>query len=1048
MPRCRLATLLAIAIGFATIGSASIASAQSGSSAKPAYPAESDLIEVMFAPDSRVRLRGGVLVDLTTNALDGVDAALRNAGRTEWSRIADVPEQTLDDLQVRGAANIGGDLYNLNNIYRLRFETADVWTLSAELEALPGVMSARPVPLPMPAPLPPDFQPSQNYEDPASANPTGVDAEYAWTQPGGTGVGVTVCDLEYSWNYNHDDVTKAFNSQINTNVADPFLDTNHGTAVVGELVSDNNGWGTQGVCYGSSLKTCGTYYGTPTPAWNVPGALAVTIAALNPGDVILMEQQWDYTGGAGYVPIEWWTDVSPNPQTTNAVYVAIANAVANGIHVVEAGGNGSVDTDVMIWKPDNGAIIVGAGGAYFGGTWAEGNLERLSFSSYGSRFHLQGWGEDVVTTGYSDLFAAEGFNRWYTSMFSGTSSASPIVTGAVACVQGYYLANISATPLSPTAMRTLLIQTGTPQSFGLVGNIGPRPDCFAAIQSLQPQLQAFEYGDAPEGAFAYPSLGVIGQFPTCFMTGPPGSYIRHSQIPLPAFLGPSLDYELDGNAGNCPNFPPYDADECWNDGDAGLIMPPAYTIDSTLVIVPCDSTQNGCLGEVCTMAQWGVDVDVSVTNPGPNTLTLNLLMDWDQSGFWTGASSCPTGPPAQEHVLVNFSIPPGFSGPVSTLGPPGFLIGPQAGFVWSRFTLSDAFMPNGWDGSGDFVFGETSDYLLCIEAQRFEYGDAPEGATAYPWLGVIGQFPTCTTTGPAGFISHASTGQLYFGPSVDREVDGNAGNCPNFPPYDADECWADGDAGLLFPQSFTINPAITIVPCPSGSGSSLGSACQMATWGTNIDITVTNFTGATAYANAIMDWNQNGAWALAGSPSCPGGGGAPERVLINLSVPSGFSGPLSALAPPAFRIGPNDGYVWCRFTISDVVIPLIWTGAGTYQDGETCDYLLRIDANLTGVDGPDAAIAATRLLPSQPNPFNGRTSIRFELDRPGAVSVEIYDVAGRRIRGLVDETRSAGRYAVPWDGLDESGERVSAGRYFVRMRAAGQTFSAPVTHVR
>jgi hypothetical protein len=924
----------------------------------PAYEAESDLIEVMFAPESRVRMRSEELIDLSTNALDGLAVIVRDAAPIAWSRISDVPEPTLDDIEARGEAATGENLYNLNNIYRLRFNgaTTDVWTLSARLEALPGILLARPVPKPAPAPFPPDYQPIQNYEDPALAIPTGVDAEYAWTQAGGSGAGITICDLEYSWNYNHNDVTKAVGSQINVNVADPFNDPNHGTAVIGELVSDDNlpNWGTKGVSFGANLRTCGTYYGLPAPSWNVPGALAVAIANLNAGDVILLEQQWPYTnGGTDYIPIEWWTDYAPGPQTLNGVYAAIQNAVAVGIHVVEAGGNGNVNTGLLTWFGDSGAIIVGAGGAYAGGTWPQGNLERLSFSSYGPRFNLQGWGENVVTTGYGNLFNLEGPLRWYTNTFDGTSSASPIVAGAVACVQGYYLANISPVPLAPGLMRTLLVNTGTPQFFGLPGNIGPRPDCRAAIAALSTQ-QFEEYGDAPEGALAYPNLGVIGRFPTCVASGAPGSFVRHGVGgALPVFFGPTVDYENEGNAGNCPNFPPYDADECWNDGDAGLLFPPAYTINAALQVVPCNPPNTGCLGPPCTLVQWGPNLDLIVTNMGP-TAFVNVLMDWDQNGFWGGALQCPTGV-APEHVLVNFPVPGGFVGPLSALGPPPFLTGPFAGYVWTRFMVSEAQVPLGWTGSGVFERGETCDYLLCIEEERREYGDAPEGATAYPGSGVIGAFPTCTGVGPAGFIAHQSTGLLFFGPTVDLEPDGNAGNCPNFPPYDADECWNDGDSGLLAPGAFTIGPGLAVVPC-MGAPSPLGNACTMANWGPAADIQVTNTTAQDAYVNVLMDWDQNGRWQ-GGSP-CPIGT-APEHMLVNFIVPAGFAGPLSALAPPAFLIGPNAGHVWSRWTVSDAPVVANWDGSGVFHDGETSDYLVEIrpDVRIDYADAPEGALA-------------------------------------------------------------------------------------------
>jgi hypothetical protein len=463
-------------------------------------------------------------------------------------------------------------------------------------------------------------------------------------------------------------------------------------------------------------------------------------------------------------------------------------------------------------------------------------------------------------------------------------------------------------------------------------------------------------------------------------------------------------------------------------------MPPAFTINPSLAVVPCNTGQTGCL-DACKIAQWGIDMDIQVTNTNPSALYINVLIDWNQDGRWAGASVCTTAS-VPEHVLVNHLVGSGFSGPLSLTVPPTFQIGPDTGYVWARFSITDASVPFDWDGSGEFLNGETCDYLLCVQRGKLEYGDAPEGATAYPWLGVIGQFPTCTMTGPAGFISHASTGQLYFGPSVDREVDGNAGNCPNFPPYDADECYGDGDAGLLFPRPYTMDPSVILQPC-TGTGTRLGYACQMAVWGTNIDITVTNLTPSTAFANAMMDWNQNGAWAIPGSPSCPGGG-APERVLINIAVPSGFSGPLSALAPPAFRIGPNTGYVWCRFTVTPAAIPLNWTGAGTYPDGETSDYLLRIDPDPTGVE-QSAGSVTQPLLSVQPNPFRDATTIRLSLSAASEVAVDIFDVSGRRVRALFDGPRIAGRHDLVWDGRDGNGDRVPAGTYLVQMKTGKET---------
>jgi hypothetical protein len=238
--------------------------------------------------------------------------------------------------------------------------------------------------------------------------------------------------------------------------------------------------------------------------------------------------------------------------------------------------------------------------------------------------------------------------------------------------------------------------------------------------------QEEEWGDAPEGlnppVIAYPSTGVLGQFPTCARVDPAG-LLRHWMTA--GWFGPNFDSEGDGNAANCfviPSFPPYDADECFADGDAGLLIPDAYTIIGPLppgMVVPCaPPVVNADLGPVCQTAVWGVDIDIDVTNNMPSNWTalVNVLVDWDQSGFWFGSSPCPGGLPAPEHVLVNFPVQNGYSGPLSLLNPPPFLIGPNPGYVWSRFTISESPVPMNWDGSAMFEDGETEDYLLHVRA--------------------------------------------------------------------------------------------------------------------------------------------------------------------------------------------------------------------------------------------------------------------------------------------------------------------------------------------
>ena len=79
------------------------------------------------------------------------------------------------------------------------------------------------------------------------------------------------------------------------------------------------------------------------------------------------------------------------------------------------------------------------------------------------------------------------------------------------------------------------------------------------------------------------------------------------------------------------------------------------------------------------------------------------------------------------------------------------------------------------------------------------------------------------------------------------------------------------------------------------------------------------------------------------------------------------------------------------------------------------------------------AMGAARLLPNVPNPFNPATELRFELDRPGGVELDIYDTRGFLVRSLVSGRFDAGPHGVTWDGSDRSGHQVASGVYQVRL---------------
>jgi hypothetical protein len=98
----------------------------------------------------------------------------------------------------------------------------------------------------------------------------------------------------------------------------------------------------------------------------------------------------------------------------------------------------------------------------------------------------------------------------------------------------------------------------------------------------------------------------------------------------------------------------------------------------------------------------------------------------------------------------------------------------------------------------------------------------------------------------------------------------------------------------------------------------------------------------------------------------------------------------------------------------------------------------------TGVEsGPGPAPrAGARLLGAAPNPFNPRTAIRFELDRPADVRLRIYGVDGSLVRTLASGRFEAGLHRLEWDGRDDRRREVGSGAYFLRLTAGGTDLPA------
>ncbi len=69
-----------------------------------------------------------------------------------------------------------------------------------------------------------------------------------------------------------------------------------------------------------------------------------------------------------------------------------------------------------------------------------------------------------------------------------------------------------------------------------------------------------------------------------------------------------------------------------------------------------------------------------------------------------------------------------------------------------------------------------------------------------------------------------------------------------------------------------------------------------------------------------------------------------------------------------------------------------------------------------------------------PNPFNPETTIKYQLPRPGKVTLIIYNLLGQEIKRLVDDYQLAGYHTALWDGTDSQGRSLTSGIYVCRIQ--------------
>ncbi|PEO55393.1 S8 family peptidase [Bacillus wiedmannii] len=313
----------------------------------------------------------------------------------------------------------------------------------------------------------------QGYLEPA---PLGINAPYAWSINGGDGKGTTFVDMEYGWLLSHEDlVNQKIELMSGQNKSEHH---DHGTSVLGIVSAEDNNIGGIGIAPKAKVKVVSQIRDNGN--YNTADAILSAVNNMQAGDILLLEAQatYDGYGDKSYFPVE----VKPD------IFDAIRMGTNKGIIIIEAGANGGNDLDQFRDRngkqvlnrnspdfKDSGAIMVGAASARV-------PHKRSYFSNYGSRVDVYGWGNAVDTT---DAKPSKFITNLYTSSFAGTSSASPIIAGAAASIQGI-VKNNQGRVYTPRQLRDILSDssTGTKSNDPTSDKIGVLPDLKAILSKL------------------------------------------------------------------------------------------------------------------------------------------------------------------------------------------------------------------------------------------------------------------------------------------------------------------------------------------------------------------------------------------------------------------------------------------------------------------------------------------------------------------------------------------------------------------------------------
>ena len=337
-----------------------------------------------------------------------------------------------------------------------------------------------------------------------------------------------------------------------------------------------------------------------------------------------------------------------------------------------------------------------------------------------------------------------------------------------------------------------------------------------------------------------------------------------------------------------------------------------------------------------------------------------------------------------------------------------------------RNTMALSWTAPGDDGTGQPVTKYDLRYsLLPITASNFN------SATQF-------QFPMGFAPHAAGFpecqvIGGLAKGKTYYFAIKSADEVGNWSVISNVP-----------SASTTSQPNTAMCPTVPTDGVAPGivsnlSGSDAGNTSLAVSWTAPGD---DGFAPGTAseydlrYSTSAIDGN-NFSCALRASIAAPNAAGSAECAVVRGLDPS---------TPYNFAIKTKDEWGnWSGISYP----PTTYSTISSNHTAE-CPLLSRQPSpNVYAEAAPASPTLAGSLSFSKPYPNPARGAARFQIMIPGSVQgaklrVDVFDVAGRRVRSIVDRTASQGQTQIEWNLLDNSGRRVASGLYMVRV-GVGET---------